>query len=238
MKTRTCIKAALLFSRAWGIAALLLMAALPVDATNSGLSIDDRAREQSLKFYHGDPNLKLDKHESRHPDGARGFTFFEAPEHAPQSSHGPATLRYYACNLAVFGVADLEDSRSFVGKDEIGILTKLRFRIVDDWRWGSKSKNQIFDVIIPWGEVMHKGEIFRLSNPLAAYVKGRRYLMVVHRAWLDAASENYFVGVPRLLEVSDGIIRSPFSALPFESGMRLSLAKASVREALQQQGCG
>ncbi|KQV53470.1 hypothetical protein ASC95_12100 [Pelomonas sp. Root1217] len=149
--------------------------------------------------------------------------------------HGLETLRHYACSYAIFGVADLQGAKSFVGKNEIGILTKLRFKIVDNWKAGSIPKDQFFDLIIPGGEVMHKGEMFRLGDPLTSYVKGRRYLMII-QGDTENAEKNYFVELPRLLEVSNGIIRAPYSATPFD-GMSLSRVKASAQEALEQKGC-
>lgn len=223
-----------MFQRKSLIPALLMVAAASVIAANSGLTVDDTDREKGVKFFSHDP--KLAEIESRLPDGVRGFISFEHPEPVRMNDR-PSYLRHYACDFAIFGVAELQDSKSFVGKHDVGIFTKLRFKMMDSWRVGSSPKDQIFDVIVPGGEVEYKGEIFRLDDPLATYVNGRRYLMVIQDDDTGKIGKNNFSGLPRLREVSNGIIYSPFSAPPFESGMSLDSAKASVQEALEQKGC-
>src|SRR5471032_3206475 len=115
------------------IAALLMVAATSVIAANSGLTVDDKDREKGVKFYPRDQGHKLVDIESRHPDGVRGLTSFEHPEPVRMGDR-PAYLRYYACDFSIFGVVELQDSKSFVAKDDKGILTKLRFKMVDSWR--------------------------------------------------------------------------------------------------------
>jgi len=217
------------------IAVLLMVAATSVMAANSGLIVADKDREKGVKFYPNDQKDTLDDIESRLPDGVRGMTSFEHPEPVRMNDR-PSYLRQYACSFAIFGVAELQDSKSFVAKDDKGILTKLRFKMVDSWSAGSGPKDPIFDLIVPGGEVEYKGEMFRIRNPLATYVSGHRYLMIIQGDDMEK-TDTTFVGVPRLREVSNGIIHGPFSAPPFESGMRLDSAKASVQEALEQKGC-
>ncbi|KQV53471.1 hypothetical protein ASC95_12110 [Pelomonas sp. Root1217] len=226
------------------IAALLMMAAASVIAADEALTIDDGDQSIAASLLPESKrmrqSLKLDKlRDSKHPDGVLGSTYFSFPEALPVSGEMDPTLealQRFACRYAVFGIAELQNSKSFIGKDEIGIFTKLHFKLVDSWSVQPASKVQSFELLVQGGEVQYKGEIIRLGNPQAAYVKGRHYLMIMHSA--TDKNRRIFAGTPYLLEISNETIYPAAPGWsPFESGTTVTRAKAMVQESLEQEGC-
>ncbi|WP_157256291.1 hypothetical protein [Pelomonas sp. Root1217] len=219
---------------------LLTMAATSVIAADEPLTVDYNDQDITAPLLPRSRKLKLDRFfQGRHPDGVRGTTYSSVPEPPvlPGEIQDPVqeALHSYACRYAVFGVAELQNSRSFIGKDEIGIFTKLRFKLVDSWSVQPGSKVQSFDLLVEGGEVEYRGEIIRLGNPQAAYVKGRHYLMIMHSA--NDKNKKIFVGTPYLLEISNGTIYPAPGWSPFKPGTTLTRAKAMVQESLEQKGC-
>lgn len=230
-----------MFLRKSLLPALLIVAATSVVAANSELTVDSNDRDIAAPMYPTSKKLKLDKIDGRHPDGVRGLTFFSYSEPPVRSGlmQDPAqeVLRRYACNSDVFGVAEVEDSKSFVGKNENGVFTKLRFKLVDSWRVRPGPKAQTFQLIVVGGEVEYKGEIIRISNSQGSYIKGRRYLMILAGDRSETVDQKIFAGDPLLLEVSNGIIYPAPGWSPFEPGTSLIRAQALVQESLEPKGC-
>jgi hypothetical protein len=228
-----------MFQRRSLIAVLLMLAAVSVMAADEQVTVDDNDQDTAAFWFSIPKRLKLDNLQGRHPDGVRGTTYRSVPGSpvVPSETQDPdqEALRSFACGHAVFGVAELHNSKSFIGKDEIGIFTKLRFKLVDSWSVQPGSKVQSFDLLVRGGEVEYKGEIIRLGNPQAAYVKGRHYLMILHSA--KDKNKKIFVGSPYLLEISNGTIYPASGWSPFKPGTTLTRAKAMVQESLEQKGC-
>ena len=232
-----------MFQRRSLIAVLLMMAAASVIAADENLTVDYKDQDIAASLLPTSKRmrqrLKLDGLRNyKHPDGVLGTTYFSSSEAPPVSGAMDPTqevLRLFACRYAVFGVAELQNSRSFIGKDEIGIFTKLRFKLIESWSEQSALQAQSFDLLVVGGEVEHNGEIIRLGNPQAAYVKGRHYLMIMHSA--NDKNKKIFVGTPYLLEISNGTIYPAPGWSPFEPGTTLTRAKAMIQESLEQKGC-
>jgi hypothetical protein len=90
-------------------------------------------------------------------------------------------------------------------------------------------------LLVLGGEVENKGEIIRLGNPNAAYVKGRHYVMIKSSA-IDK-NKRIFAGNSFSIEISNGAIYPAGSWSPFQAGTTLTRAKAMVQESLEQDGC-
>lgn len=233
-----------MFQRISLVAVLLTMTATSVVAADADLTVDYNDQDIAASSFASSKKLKLDKIEGRHPDGVRGSTLWSFPwppaGSGAMQDRAQEELRSYACHASVFGVAELQDSKSFVGTDEMGIFTKLRFKLVDSWNVQPGSKAQTFDVLVEGGEVEHKGEIIRLSNPQAAYVKGRRYLVILgseNDKKIFVGTKKIFVGTKYLLEVSNGSIYAAPGWSPFRTGTSLIREKAMLQESLEQKGC-
>ncbi|WP_457322764.1 hypothetical protein [Roseateles sp. P5_E11] len=232
-----------MFQRRSLIAVLLMMAAASVIAADENLTVDDKDQDIAASLLPTSKRmrqrLKLDGLRNyKHPDGVLGTTYFPGSEAPPVSGAMDPTqevLRRFACRYAVFGVAELQNSRSFIGKDENGIFTKLHFKLVESWSEQPALKAQSFDLLVEGGTVEDKGETIRLDNPQAAYVKGRHYLMIMHSA--RDKNKRIFAGTPYFLEISNGTIYSAPGWSPFEPGTTLTRAKAMVQESLEQRGC-
>ena len=80
----------------------------------------------------------------------------------------------YACYAAFFGIAEVTGARSFAGAGGIGIFTKYRLRLVEDWRPGSQSAGGTFDLVMHGGEIVEDGETFRARHPYTGYRVGAR----------------------------------------------------------------
>jgi hypothetical protein len=215
-----------------------MMAATSVVAANPDLTVDQNDEDIAAPMYPSSKKLKLDNIEDRHPDGVRGLTFFSFPEPPVGSGLKQDRVQEALRHSDVFGVAEVADSKSFVGKNDHGVFTKLRFKLVESWSVRPGPKAQTFHMIVVGGEVTHKGEVIRISNSQGSYVKGRRYLMIIDGDRSATAAEKTFTEDTYLLEVSNGNIRTAAGGWsPFESGTSLIRAKALVQESLEQKGC-
>jgi len=232
-----------MFQSRYLIAVMLMTVVTAVIAADADLTIDDGDQDiaGSLlpKAKRMRQRLKLDDLRNyKHPDGVLGTTYFSAPEAPPVSGEmDPAqeVLRRFACRYAVFGVAELQHSRSFIGKDEIGIFTKLHFKLVESWSEQPALKAKSFNLLVVGGTIEDKAETIRLDNPQAAYVKGRHYLMIMNSA--KDKNKGVFAGSPYFLEISNGTIYSAPGWSPFEPGTNITRAKAMVYDAVKQKGC-
>jgi hypothetical protein len=216
--------------------AWLLMATACSVAAHAQLPIDAIDLDTAAAMASGSNQLKLDYIQQRHPDGVRGLTYIAVPE-APVRSGQPADraemLRHYACSLAVFGLAELTDSTSFIGKENREVFTKLRFKLVENWQ--VRPRLQTFDVIVRGGEVVYQGERIRMVHSLANHVQGHRYVMMLGGSRSPTART--FAAEPYFLDAAHGAIAAGLGWSPFESGISLGRAKAMVGTAVAQRGC-
>jgi len=224
------------------IPALLMMIATSASAANPDLVID-RTDQDKAELLHpsSSKKLKLDNVQDRDSDGIRTRSVFTVPEPPAVSGQNPdivqEALRSYACYDSVFGVAEVQDFKSFVNRSETNIFTKVRFRLIDDWSARPGPKEQTFDLIVEGGEAEYKGEVVRINNPQASYVKGRRYVMIIGGNRSGAADKKVFVGSPYLIKVlNDSIYPAPGWS-PFKPGTSLDQARGLVGKALALKGC-
>lgn len=214
-----------------------------VAAANAGgpqepitVNADDRAIATSESG--GSRKLALSTISMRHVDGVKGYKVyltFEGP-----SIQQPEQLRrriaHLACNSVVFGLVELEKAKSFAGKADVGVFTKYRFRVLDDWRAIPAEKGREIHLIMDGGEVSFAEEKIRVENPFAAYKVGGQYILVAGRATGDAAQKPIFQ-TPPFHEVNDNLVHPAPDGALFSPGTTLEQAKAIVNEAVAKEGC-
>jgi hypothetical protein len=224
------------------IPALLMIIATWASAANPDLVVD-RTDQDKAELLNPRPSkkLKLDNIQGRDSDGVRARAVFTVPEPPAVSGQNQnivqEALRYYACYDSIFGVAEVQDFKSFVNRSETNVFTKVRFKLIDDWSARPGPKEQTFDLIVEGGEADYKGEVVRVNNPQANYVKGRRYVMIIGGNSPGAADKKVFVGSPYLIKVLNESIYPAPGWSPFKPGTNLDQAKALVGEALALKGC-
>lgn len=135
-----------------------------------------------------------------------------------------------ACSGATFGLVQLEGALAFVGKDNLGVFTKYRFRILDDWNAAKRPGPTTIHLIMEGGEVEHRGEKVRVENLNAKYQIDRQYVLVAGRG-------PTVYDAPPLIEVIDDTIYPAPDSAPFRSGTTIAQAKAAIGRALQKWPC-
>ncbi|QGZ39487.1 hypothetical protein [Pseudoduganella flava] len=198
------------------------------------IEVDDKDR---LRAQQGmSRKLALQKLKPAELDGVKSYRVVRQPEGPGLDK--PEQLRqvvaHMACVAAVFGLVELEDAKSFVGKDDVGIFTKYRFRILDDWRARSQTNGRKVFLVMHGGEAVHNGERYRAENPAAHYRKGEQYVLI---AGTVDDEQRTIHDTPPFLEVSEGIVHPGPGWTPFAPGTALAQAKAQVADAVDREGC-
>ncbi|GEM_PF-2284915 len=204
----------------------------------SNVTVDENDKLASAAAFHR--NLRTDTLDSilgTHPDGAKGYTITPRLEGGVVAAAGDrvSLLTNKACLKQVFGIYELEAVKSFAGKDDVGIFTKLRFKLIDDWRSGAQHDGKQALLVMQGGEIERKGETLRVVNPLLRYVVGGTYLLVAgDRKYVNW---NVIYAYAPFIEVRNGrIYPAPVDPL-FPLGTSVARAKAEVRAALQKRAC-
>lgn len=186
----------------------------------------------------GSRKLALSTIPMRHLDGVKGYKVyftFEGPT-LKQPEQLRRRIAHLACNSAVFGLVELEKSKSFVGKADVGVFTKFRFRLLDDWRAIPAEKGRDIHLIMQGGEVTFAGEKIRVENPYASYKVGGQYIIAAGRANGDAAQKPIFQ-TPPFHEVNDNLVHPAPDGALFAPGTTLEQAKTIVKDAVAKEGC-
>ena len=194
--------------------------------------------EQAAQHFATSRKLRMDSLEGRHPDGVKGYRIYHTAE-GPGLDQPEQLLQVIgslACRATVFGLVELEGATSFVGKDAIGVFTKLKFRVIDDWRADTRSAPHVVYLIVSGGEVVHAGEKIRADNPSADYKLHSSYILV-GEAGADAGKDSTMVSLPPLLEVQDNVIHPGPGWTPFAPGTTVQQAKDQVAKAVSITGC-
>lgn len=175
----------------------------------------------------------------RHPDGVKGYMFSAESEPPVFTTAIPDrrldALRLFACSAGAFGVAELVSQKSFVGKGGLGVFTKMKFKILDDWRSEAPDNKKMAQVIVLGGEAEWKGERFRIKNSAVHVKENARYVLIAGNRFTDKQEVLY--GNVRLFEVVDNTLYSAPGWTPFPQGIPLAQAKADVAKALAMRGC-
>lgn len=197
-------------------------------------------RSAAVEKLGGGSFTRLDRIKQRHLDGVRGLTVHAASERPPRRNvTGDSALDdvwSVACRSAEFGLFELESAKSFVGQDDEGIFTKLRFKRLEDWRGDVRSPAGVVQLVISGGEVVHKGETIRIDNPYGKYEVGSTYVLAAGNRSAPTRERTIYDDPP-FMEVRDATIYAAPGWTPFASGTSLKSAKASVAKALDAKAC-
>jgi hypothetical protein len=181
---------------------------------------------------------KIERIDRRHQDGVRGYKITSATRYATANpEHRKRVLRNIACNAVVFGIAKLETTQSFVGKDGDGVFTLFRFRLLEDWH-ALPDRNVDTDVqlVIEGGETSYKGEAIRVENALADYQVGSSYLLVAGSRF-NSNDGNILYEQSPLIKVADDILYPAASSELFAAGTAIHSAKAEIDAATPAGSC-
>jgi hypothetical protein len=202
------------------------------------IEVDAAEQLKATQLLGGSRKLALSEIQGRHTDGVKGYKVYpvlEGPSLA-QSEQLQKLVARMACSASVFALVELEAARSFVGKNDIAVFTKYRFRILEDWRVEATRKDPVVHLIVHGGEVTHAGEKYRVENPTARYQTGGRYVLMAGSSDNNAPPHSIFE-TPPLLEVSDDLIYPAPGWTPFAHGTTLEQAKAAIGRAVGKEGC-
>ena len=182
---------------------------------------------------------KISRIDTRHLDGVKGTTMTSTDSGYAGATREERnrTMRNFVCNAPVFGVVKLEAARSFIGKDDRGVFTRFRFRVLDDWRAAPNRKaSVIVHIVMPGGEAKYKGETVRIDNALADYQVNSTYLLMAGTRF-NTDDGNVLYDQPPLIEVVDGVLYPAPGSEMFGSGTELSKAKAELTAAVPAGSC-
>jgi hypothetical protein len=200
--------------------------------------VEDSESERAVRDLASSKKLKLGNVDQRHTDGVKGYKTIpvqEGPDVGTPDKR-TAALAHLACNASVFGLATLENAKSFVGKGEAGVFTKLRFRVIRDWRADAKNKAAVVHLIIHGGELVHAGERVRVESPLANYKIDSSYILAAGaRSSADHGKTIY--ELPPFVEVENNLIFPTRGWDVFAAGTTVNQAQADVAQAVAAQGC-
>jgi hypothetical protein len=143
-------------------------------------------------------------------------------------------VAHMACHTAVFGIVELEAAQPFPGADDIGIFTKYRFRLIEDWRQVRAENGRTVDLVMAGGEVTRDGITYRVEHPHALYRVGGRYVLI-------AGGENNGLQTihawPAYIALRSDVIGEALGGTPFAAGTSVAEARSQVAEALPREGC-
>lgn len=224
------------------IAAVMAAASLSSSAkATEPLDISDSDVEAASEHLGGGKRTALDNLKARHLDGVKGLTVYSQAEKPPHptgfSDQNLGLIWQLACSSSVFGIVQLEGKHSFVGKNNEGVFTKLRFKMIDDWRGYEVDNRQSIDIVVSGGETKYKGEVVRFDNPYGRYEVGSQYLLAAGGRRAAQAGAKTWYQNPPFIEVNDGSLNAAPGWTPFPTGTRLKAAKASVAEAMAIKLC-
>jgi hypothetical protein len=200
------------------------------------IDADDRVRAAAQ--LGSTKKLALSALKPFHIDGTKGYSvhaIIEGPS-LKQPELMRKRIALSACRANVFGLVELESARSFVGKDDAGVFTKYRFRVLDDWRAAPTDQGKKVDLILEGGEITHGGEVYRAENAFAKYEVGSKYVLLAHNADKHLGKKA-ILDTPPALEVVDDIVHPGLGWTPFAPGLTLEQAKNVVKEAVAKEGC-
>jgi len=201
------------------------------------VSVAETEKARAAEHFHVGQRDNVETLKRKHLDGVRGYSVHTTIEGGiTDGAQRTVRLSNLACNSAVFGLVQLEGAKPFVGKDNAGVFTKFRFRILDDWRAQENRGAPIVHLIMEGGEVEHKGEKVRVENSLAKYKLNGTYVLA---AGNKSASkfDHAIYATPPFMEVSSNTIYSAPGATPFSSGTSVAKAKLEVDQALETRKC-
>lgn len=207
-----------------------------IAAAQSTETVEAEVHEKAVKRFHP---RKIERLVTRLFDGVKGTIISATSDNLIESTpeQRSRTLRNMACNGSVFGIVKLEARKTFVGKDDRGVFTRFRFRVLDDWRAAPDSKKgQIVHLVMEAGEVKHKGETVRIENARADYQVNASYLLAAGSRF-NQDEGSIFYDHPPLIEVVDGILQPIPGSLLFASGTPVRAAKAEVANATPAGSC-
>lgn len=123
---------------------------------------------------------------------------------------------------------------SFTGSDG-GIYSKLRFRVLDDWRPHVRDPAPDVDVLIIGGEIVRDGERLRMEDAEGQYRLGQRYVLIAggYRQAGDAVLRAYL----HFLPVDGGVIHVAPGEMTFANGVSTIQASADVARAVAMAPC-
>jgi hypothetical protein len=202
------------------------------------VEVDTQEQLKAAQLLGGSRKLALSDIQGRHIDGVKGYKVYpvlEGPSLA-QNEQLQKLVARMACKATVFGLVELEAAKSFVGKNDIAVFTKYRFRILEDWHVEASQRDSVVHLIMHGGEVTHAGEKYRVDNPYASYKIGGRYVLMAGSADKNAPPHSIFE-TPPFLEVSDDLIYPAPGWTPFARGTTLEQARAAVSSAVGKEGC-
>ena len=200
------------------------------------LDVDASERLSAKNSVGGSRKLSLQKMEPSSLDGVKGYRVYPSAEgpSLKDTDELRRVVAHMACHTAVFGLVELEAAKPFVGQDDVGIFTKFRFRVIDDWRANGAGSGRTVDLVMMAGEVSRDGERYRIENPHALYEVGGRYVLI---AGTKSQEQKTIFGSPPFLEISDDMIHPAPGWTPFAPGSTVQQAKSEVVAALVQEGC-
>lgn len=202
------------------------------------ITIDEKDQVESNSAFHVAERFgTVDHIKGTHPDGVKGFEIrpkFDSWNVSP--SDRSDRLRVKACRFQVFGIYELEKKKSFLGKDNVGIFTKFRFKLIEDWRAGVRNGHKHFDLVTEGGEIEYKGEKLRIDNSITHYAIGKRYFLMAGTRGKDESNMVIYSYSP-FIEVLNGILYPASDVDVFTSGTSLSTAHAEIAEALKGRNC-
>lgn len=204
--------------------------------TDGDIVVDEEEKIESVNVFHLSAREKLTRISGRHVDGVRGYTVSPHLEGGITERNDRSTLlRNFACNEQVFGIYELEAAKSFAGKDDIGVFTKYRFKLIDDWRDGNSLRSKVIHMTVEGGEIDYNGEKIRVENPLLRYVIGGRYFLSAGSR--GKGGDKLVYAYSPFIEISNGTLYPAPGIQLFPSGMSVSKAKVEVLQSLQKKGC-
>lgn len=205
---------------------------------NAGESVSVGADEASKAVRHFGGGRDLSKVISHHLDGVMGEEVINDPEPPIYRKYFPDrrldAIHQEACSAAVFGEAELLGKKSFVGSQGQGVFTKLRFKLINDWRPGNDNNAKVVHVIVEGGEADWNGRRYRIKNKRSDFNVGHRYVLI---AGSKSDSSSPIVGEPPFLEIENVTIYAPPGWTLFPNGTTVKQAKAEVEKVLAARAC-
>ncbi len=201
--------------------------------------VDDSDKAEAPKAFAYGKKHDIKMIGARHLDGVKGLDLHIEDEPPIRANVLPDPvldgLRSLACGAQAFGLVELEDAISFVGSGDLGVFTKLRFKLVDDWRAKKEANGKVVHLVVPGGEVNNSGERIRISTKYANFKTGEQYILYTGTRFNP---KKVIYDTPPLIEVQDKtLFVAADSHSPLSSGLSPSQAKALVNKALSQKGC-
>jgi hypothetical protein len=198
--------------------------------------VEESIRKEVRKRFN---TQKFDRIGTHHLDGVKGYKVsipimeFQ-PKDPVRRQH---LLQNVACQSRVFGLVKVEEMKVFIGEGDRGIFTRVRFRIVEDWRPRNEPvPDMIVYKVLEGGEIERQGETIRIDNPLADYRLGSLYLLTAGNR--NAGNpDNDLYGLSPVIEVVDGILYPDPGSLLFTPGTSVDRAKEEISSAIPGGSC-